>query len=288
MTQTRLGGCAARPKGVGQEWGRKSVRGVRTGAHFRSRMKRNSGALATPSSSRAVTMMSRKRGWWPRYLWNPKKGVLRPTPRLSVSMVPSPQLRRTLWASKAVSVTVPTRKAVVKERVWNSVAVTLGVLSVMVKLWAFDRPLWLSKTEMPALPSSASSDDGTLACSCPALTKVVASGMPLKSTVEAVVKLLPLTVSVKVPLPSGVEVWLRLVICGVKVSPDREKAALKVGGVVPPTMSVPMRSQSGSRLASRVQLCRSGAKGVPGATIGLGADSQKKVPVLSRTWGTKK
>src|SRR5262249_19698104 len=106
--------------------------------------------------------------------------------------------------------------------------------------------------------------------------------------VDAAVKLLPLTLSVRLPLPSGVEVWLRLVICGVNVWPLREKAALKVGGVVPPTMSVPIRSQSGSRLASRVQLCRSGVKGVPGATIGLGADSQKKLPVLSRTWGMKK
>src|SRR5262249_31074317 len=205
-----------------------------------------------------------------------------------VSIVPSPQLMRTLWASAAWSVTVPTRKAVVKERVWNSVAVTLGVLSVMVKVWAVDRPRWLSKTEMPALPSPASSADGTTACSCPALTKVVASGVPLKSTVEPGVKLLPLTVSVKVALPSGVEDWLRLVICGVNVWPLREKAALNVGGVVPPTMSVPMRSQSGSRLASRVQLCSSGAKGVRGATMGLGADDQKKGPVLGRPGGTKK
>src|SRR5262249_27681666 len=56
--------------------------------------------------------------------------------------------------------------------------------------------------------------------------------------------------------------------------PFRVKAPLKV---VPPTISVPMRSQSGSRSALRIQLCRSGRNGVPGATIGLDPDSQKKL-----------
>ena len=67
--------------------------------------------------------------------------------------------------------------------------------------------------------------------------------------------------------------------------PDSENAALKVGAGVPPTMSVPTRSQSGARLlgeiSSRVHSCRSvnpGGNGVPGATIGLGADSHKKSP----------
>src|ERR1019366_71035 len=38
------------------------------------------------------------------------------------------------------------------------------------------------------------------------------------------------------------------------VVPLNENAALKVGGVLPPTISVPMRSQSGSRFAFRIQL----------------------------------
>ena len=64
---------------------------------------------------------------------------------------------------------------------------------------------------------------------------------------------------------------------GVSV-PLREKAMLKVGGVVPPTMSVPTRSQSGSSAASRVQACRSdtptGNGVVPPPLIGLDAESQ--------------
>ena len=74
-------------------------------------------------------------------------------------------------------------------------------------------------------------------------------------------------------------------------SPVRENVALKVGNGVPPTMSCPTLSQSGSRAASRVQLCKSvnpAGNGVPGAAIGLGADSHRKSPLLSSTWGTKK
>ena len=50
------------------------------------------------------------------------------------------------------------------------------------------------------------------------------------------------------------------------VLPVSENAALKVGAGLPPTMSVPILSQSGSKDASRVQLCRSGANG---GTVGL-------------------
>src|SRR6266852_5645384 len=58
--------------------------------------------------------------------------------------------------------------------------------------------------------------------------------------------------------------------------PASENAALNVGGVAPPTMSMPTRSQSGSRLASRVHACRSGANGVvPAPLMGLDAESQK-------------
>ena len=60
-----------------------------------------------------------------------------------------------------------------------------------------------------------------------------------------------------------------------------EKAPLKVGAVagLGPTMSAPMRSQSGSRFAFRIHDCRSGANTVLGGTRGLVADSQKKLSV---------
>src|SRR5215469_11082803 len=76
--------------------------------------------------------------------------------------------------------------------------------------------------------------------------------------------------------------------------PVSENAALNVGGVAPPTISVPTRNQSGAippGELSRVQLWRSGLKGVPsGETIGLGADSQRKFSVgsVTSTCGTKK
>ena len=41
--------------------------------------------------------------------------------------------------------------------------------------------------------------------------------------------------------------------CGFRdLSAGQSKGSIKVGGVVPPTMSVPTRSQSGSSCASRV------------------------------------
>ncbi len=66
--------------------------------------------------------------------------------------------------------------------------------------------------------------------------------------------------------------------------PVKENVALKVGGIAPPTMSVPTRSQSGSSAASRIHSCKSvtpDGNAVPGGTMGLGADSQKKLPALS-------
>ena len=58
------------------------------------------------------------------------------------------------------------------------------------------------------------------------------------------------------------------------VCPVRVNASFNVGGVVPPTISVPTRSQFGSRPALRTHACKSGAKGVPGATIGRTDDNQ--------------
>ena len=51
------------------------------------------------------------------------------------------------------------------------------------------------------------------------------------------------------------------------------KAALNVGGVAPPTMSVPMRDQSGSSAASRIQLCKS-VKPAGNEEFGRSPDSQ--------------
>src|SRR5690348_1599680 len=64
------------------------------------------------------------------------------------------------------------------------------------------------------------------------------------------------------------------------VSPLSEKAALNVGAGVPPTMSVPIRSQSGSKLEFRIQLCKSGVNGVP-VVIGFGADNQRNSPPVT-------
>ena len=47
-------------------------------------------------------------------------------------------------------------------------------------------------------------------------------------------------------------------------------------------MSAPTRSQSGARSSLRIHSWRSvkpAGKGVPGGTIGLGAESQKKSPL---------
>lgn len=61
------------------------------------------------------------------------------------------------------------------------------------------------------------------------------------------------------------------------LSPLSENVMSNVGAGWPPTMSVPIRSQSGAKNWSRVQACKSvfpGGNGVPGGTIGLGAESQ--------------
>src|SRR5262249_22037733 len=70
--------------------------------------------------------------------------------------------------------------------------------------------------------------------------------------------------------------------------PDREKLALKV---VPPMMSVPMRSQSGaSPGSSRIQLCRSvtpAGKAVPGGTSAVNLDSATSILCSVQKWTTR-
>ena len=64
------------------------------------------------------------------------------------------------------------------------------------------------------------------------------------------------------------------------VSPLIENDALNAGAGVPPTTSIPIRSQSGSRFSLRTQLCKSFVKG---GLVGLGAESQRKSPLVRST-----
>jgi hypothetical protein len=75
------------------------------------------------------------------------------------------------------------------------------------------------------------------------------------------------------------------------VSPFRENVILNVGAGVLSMMSVPIRSQSGTKLELRIQACRSvtpAGNDVPGATIGLGADRYRKSPPSTCASGRKK
>jgi len=67
-------------------------------------------------------------------------------------------------------------------------------------------------------------------------------------------------------------------------SPARENDILKV--VVPPTMSLPIRSQSGFRFEFRIHACASPAN--KGDEANLGADKYRKSPSARRTSGRKK
>ena len=67
---------------------------------------------------------------------------------------------------------------------------------------------------------------------------------------------------------------------GAGTVPVNENAALNGPWWV---TSVPIRSQSAASVPGpsfRIQLCRSAANGVPGDTIGFGAESQRKSPAL--------
>src|SRR5579885_2491404 len=73
-------------------------------------------------------------------------------------------------------------------------------------------------------------------------------------------------------LPSGLPVLNEKL--GAATVPLREQAALKVGGVTPPTMSVPTRSQSGCKASLRIHSCKSPVNCLDGA------DSHRKLPLL--------
>src|SRR5215471_8081972 len=73
----------------------------------------------------------------------------------------------------------------------------------------------------------------------------------------------------RIPMSARTPVAVSTTVEGSGTVPASSKAALNVGSV-PPTMSVPTRSQSGSSIISRVHACRSGLKGVvPGPVIGF-------------------
>src|SRR5262245_24173088 len=254
------------------------------------------GALATPLSSRAVTVMV---SWWrcldAAKVWDTENRELELTPRSTTCVVPSPHLIFSLWPSTAWSLTRPLRVICWKICPWSAVAVSVGTLSLTVNRTELEKPFAPSRTESRKCPSSDRNAAGMTAWSWLELTNVVTSGVkPSISTIDWLLKLLPLIVTVRSELPSIAEVWLRLLMCGATVWPDREKLLLKVA---PPTMSWPTRSQSGARPGSkRIQLWRSvesGGKGVPGGAIGLAADSDRKsapAGALSDrpTLGTKK
>jgi len=96
-------------------------------------------------------------------------------------------------------------------------------------------------------------------------------------------------VGVAVGCEVAVGVWVAVGVSAWEtVSPVSENVILNVGGVLPPMMSVPIRSQSGAKSELRIQACKSPLNGVPGATIGFGADTNRKSPPATWTSGRKK
>ena len=91
--------------------------------------------------------------------------------------------------------------------------VITGVLAI-VKVIAFDVPPHGVTTVIDAVPAVAMRAAGTVAVTCVAETKVVASAVPLHLTVEPDTKLVPLTVSVNCGPPAAVQVGLSELMVG--------------------------------------------------------------------------
>jgi len=85
--------------------------------------------------------------------------------------------------------------------------VITGVATI-VNVCAFDVPPHGVTTVIEAVPAVAIRAAGTVAVSCVAETKVVASADPLHLTVEPETKLVPFTVSVNCGPPAAVQVGL--------------------------------------------------------------------------------
>src|SRR4029077_16808417 len=88
-----------------------------------------------------------------------------------------------------------------------------GVLAI-VKVCALDVPPHVVTPVIEAVPQVAMRAAGTVAVSCVAETKVVASGLPFQFTVEPETKLVPLTVSVNCGPPAVAQVGLIELIVG--------------------------------------------------------------------------
>ena len=72
------------------------------------------------------------------------------------------------------------------------------------------------------------------------------------------------------------------------VLPASENVMLKAAVPWLVMISVPIRNQSGAKFTLRIQACKSGLNGVPGATIGFGAARYKKSPPVTWASGRKK
>src|SRR5262249_32586530 len=98
----------------------------------------------------------------------------------------------------------------------------------------------------------------------------------------------PLPIGGSAGVTVGVDVAVVVGVgAGARVSPISENVMLNVTTGVPAMMSVPMRNQSGAKSELRIQACKSPVNGVPGATIGFGADRYRKSAPATSTWGRK-
>ena len=91
--------------------------------------------------------------------------------------------------------------------------VITGVAAI-VNVCAFDVPPHGVTTVIEAVPAVAIRAAGTVAVSCVAETKVVASAVPLHLTVEPETKLVPFTVNVNCAPPAVAQVGLSELIVG--------------------------------------------------------------------------
>jgi hypothetical protein len=87
-------------------------------------------------------------------------------------------------------------------------------VAAMVNVCAFDVPPHGLTTVIDAVPAVAMRAAGTVAVSCVAETKAVASGLPFQFTVEPEMKFVPVTVSVNCGPPAAVHVGLSEVVVG--------------------------------------------------------------------------
>src|SRR5207245_1876844 len=93
-------------------------------------------------------------------------------------------------------------------------ALAATCVAYMALVRSFDVPPHGVTTVIDAVPAVAMRAAGTVAVTCVAETKVVASAVPLHLTVEPDTKLVPLTVSVNCGPPAAVQVGLSELMVG--------------------------------------------------------------------------